>query len=65
MSTHLGDARCVCTDGREDHRDVSQCCNDPLICAYCGEAPAEGYVPAYKCWVCQECYEDHHGPVDW
>ena len=32
-------------------------------CDYCEEAEAEGYVSAYDAWVCEDCYEDHHGPV--
>jgi len=34
------------------------------LCDYCEEAPATGYVSAYKAHVCEPCYEDHHGPVD-
>lgn len=30
MSSHLGDSRCVCTDGREHERDTEQCCNSPI-----------------------------------
>jgi hypothetical protein len=32
-------------------------------CDYCEERPAEGYVRAYDAYVCEECYEDHHGPA--
>ena len=34
-------------------------------CDYCGEVEREddelGYVSAYKAWVHESCYEDHHG----
>ena len=33
------------------------------ICDYCGCAPAQGYVRSYDSHVCEECYEDHHGPT--
>jgi len=26
MQSHVGDSRCICTDGREAERDVSDCC---------------------------------------
>lgn len=31
------------------------------LCAYCWVSKAEGYVPQYKAYVCENCYEDHHG----
>ena len=41
--------------------------NVPDVCDYCGEAwrhedeDPRGYVSAYKAWVHESCYEDHHG----
>lgn len=42
----------------------------PTNCDYCGESFADqtnvlnesiGYVPQYRAWVHEDCYEDHHG----
>lgn len=33
----------------------------PNICQYCENAPAEGFVPAYEAYICEDCYEEHHG----
>lgn len=33
------------------------------LCDYCGELGAEGYVPQYRVWVYEACYEDHHGLI--
>lgn len=35
----------------------------PVRCQYCHEQPATGYVSAYRSHVCEDCYEEHHGPV--
>ena len=33
------------------------------LCEYCELKEAKGYVKAYDAHVCEECYEDEHGPI--
>lgn len=35
------------------------------LCAYCQKAEAKGFVSSYKAWICESCYEDHHGSLEY
>lgn len=41
--THQGDPRCVCTDGREAERDVTEMCGGPVLCSWCDKPAIARY----------------------